>query len=319
MDHLVYSPRLRMLEVRRDLPAVADLIEICFHDQMDADGSAYIRQMRRLAREMSYLGSELLPYPPRINFTGLVWEEAGKIIGNLTLIPFQKDGGQVTLIANVAVHPDFRQRGIGRALTARALEVIRDRGNRAAWLQVREDNEPAIALYRSLGFAERTRRSAWELAPERCKARAAGDGEVVGLSGRDWPAARGWLEALYPPLVAWNLPFAAEPLRPGWWADLQRFINGQSVRHWALRRGGQLAGALIWEPSRLSADLLWPAAPEAQLAETLAAILPTACAELGSGRPLALNLPVWLDASALTGLGFKLQNTLIWMEKPNLG
>ncbi len=315
---MVYSPKLRLLDMHRDLSAVADLIELCFRDQMDADGVAYIRQMRRLAQEMAY-PAVLLANPPRVHFSGLVWEENGKIIGNVTLIPFVKDGKPVTLIANVAVHPDYRQRGIGRALTARALEVIRDRGNRAAWLQVREENQPAVQLYHSLGFVERTRRATWELNPKYVKAGALSEGEVTSLGARDWPQVRAWLEALYPPLIAWNLPFSAEPLRPGWWPDLQRWMNGQSVRHWALRGGAGMIGALIWEPSRLSADILWPAAAEVNLVPLLTGVLPFAVQDLRSGRPLTVNLPVWVDGTALGTLGFQLQNTLIWMEIPDLG
>ena len=55
-------------------------------------------------------------------------------------------------IANVAVFPAFRRRGVGRALveTAKSDAVSLYR----LTLEVRASNEGAIALYRSLGFIE---------------------------------------------------------------------------------------------------------------------------------------------------------------------
>lgn len=55
---------------------------------------------------------------------------------------------------NVAVHPDFRRRGIGEALV-KALETeLRARGSRCLTLEVRTSNAPAIALYEKLGFSQ---------------------------------------------------------------------------------------------------------------------------------------------------------------------
>ena len=36
-------PNVRSMNMFRDLPAVADLIELCFADTMDNDGQRYIR------------------------------------------------------------------------------------------------------------------------------------------------------------------------------------------------------------------------------------------------------------------------------------
>ena len=55
---------------------------------------------------------------------------------------------------NVAVHPDFRRRGIGEA-RVKALETeLRARGSRCLTLEVRTSNAPAIALYEKLGFSQ---------------------------------------------------------------------------------------------------------------------------------------------------------------------
>jgi|UniRef100_A0A7C3Z336 ribosomal-protein-alanine N-acetyltransferase len=57
-------------------------------------------------------------------------------------------------ILNLAVHPDYRRRGISRALLTAALEQARTQGAEVVWLEVRPSNEAALALYRSFGFRE---------------------------------------------------------------------------------------------------------------------------------------------------------------------
>ena len=53
----------------------------------------------------------------------------------------------------VGVDPGYRGHGLGRALTLAGLHHLRSRGLPVALLYVDADNAPAIALYRSLGFA----------------------------------------------------------------------------------------------------------------------------------------------------------------------
>lgn len=52
----------------------------------------------------------------------------------------------------VAVHPDFHGLGLGRAMTVAGLASIAGRGITSALLYVDADNEPAVGLYRELGF-----------------------------------------------------------------------------------------------------------------------------------------------------------------------
>lgn len=59
------------------------------------------------------------------------------------------DEGHIT---NVAVDPDFRRTGIGRALLAALLEGLSGAGAMAATLEVRRGNAAAIALYEAFGF-----------------------------------------------------------------------------------------------------------------------------------------------------------------------
>ena len=56
---------------------------------------------------------------------------------------------------NVAVHPDYRRRGVGRALVLALCEAVKKQMIASALtLEVRDSNAPAIALYESLGFEQ---------------------------------------------------------------------------------------------------------------------------------------------------------------------
>lgn len=58
----------------------------------------------------------------------------------------------------VIVHPDVRGRGVGGSLVRAGLEWAGALGARRMLLEVRPDNQPAVALYRQLGFAPVTTR-----------------------------------------------------------------------------------------------------------------------------------------------------------------
>jgi ribosomal-protein-alanine N-acetyltransferase len=55
-------------------------------------------------------------------------------------------------ISNVAVHPEFRGRGISRQMLETLLQEARDDGVEDFTLEVRAGNDVAIRLYESLGF-----------------------------------------------------------------------------------------------------------------------------------------------------------------------
>lgn len=67
-------------------------------------------------------------------------------------------------ILNLAVHPNFRRRGIARSLVLRAIEEFRAGRCKDVFLEVRVSNRAAIGLYEALGFKrERLRRSYYVL------------------------------------------------------------------------------------------------------------------------------------------------------------
>lgn len=57
-------------------------------------------------------------------------------------------------ILTIAVHPNLRGKGVGRALLAENIRQAASAGARVMFLEVDEENASAIALYRRLGFAK---------------------------------------------------------------------------------------------------------------------------------------------------------------------
>jgi ribosomal protein S18 acetylase RimI-like enzyme len=62
--------------------------------------------------------------------------------------------GPLAGLFDVAVHPEFRRRGLAGRVLGAALAWARGRGAEAAWLQVSAGNAPAVALYRGMGLRE---------------------------------------------------------------------------------------------------------------------------------------------------------------------
>lgn len=57
-------------------------------------------------------------------------------------------------LANMAVIPGFRGRGLGRFLLTRVMEIARERGVETVYLEVRVSNESAVRLYTQFGFSD---------------------------------------------------------------------------------------------------------------------------------------------------------------------
>ena len=68
-------------------------------------------------------------------------------------------------ILNLAVAPSGRRHGLGRALVRDILDALARRGVRHVYLEVRESNAPARALYGAHGFQEAGRRKQYYRRP----------------------------------------------------------------------------------------------------------------------------------------------------------
>lgn len=91
----------------------------------------------------------------------LVADSGDKVAGYVVAIDAADEGE----ILNLAVAPQGRRRGLGRALVEHVLDVLSGRGARQIYLEVRESNAPARALYAAHGFKEVGRRKEYYRRP----------------------------------------------------------------------------------------------------------------------------------------------------------
>ena len=138
---------IRPFNPYRDLGQLADLIEATFGGDLALTGSRMVHDMRQLA-----LWGPMLSLSQRIAplLTGFVWYEGDRLIGNASLT---RDAHSDTYsLSNVAVRPEHRARGIAGSLVDAAIDRAESSGAKRLLLQVRPDNQTAIALYRHRGF-----------------------------------------------------------------------------------------------------------------------------------------------------------------------
>lgn len=305
---------MRPLNPLRDLMAVADLIELCFHGTMDAEGRSFLDDLRRSSRGSGFAGwaartSDLTSLP----LSGFIWEDAGRIVGNVSLIPFYRQGKRIYLIANVAVHPDYRRRGIARQLTRRAMQAAHERSGQELWLHVRDDNPGAISLYEELGWREKVRRTTWRAQANPAVEPRAAEVQVNNQGAHDWGQQSEWFERAYPLTIRWYYPAFWDAFRPGLWHSLQRFLGDLSLREWSAYQAGHLAGALVAQTHSGRSVHLWAAVPS-NGEQTLQALLSQARTAFGSRNGLLLEFPAEEGKEAIQRAGFSPQRTLIWMK-----
>ena len=110
------------------LEGVAELERLCFAEPWSQQSLALLLQNANLG--VIALNEDGAP----IGYGGL-----------LTVL----DEGQIT---NIAVHPDHRSKGVGKAILKEIICESKKRGIRDLSLEVRQSNLPAKALYQSHGF-----------------------------------------------------------------------------------------------------------------------------------------------------------------------
>jgi ribosomal-protein-alanine N-acetyltransferase len=84
--------------------------------------------------------------------------EGNRIVGFLVARTLAADERE---ILNLAVAPDFRRKGVARALLDHAFQGFHG----AVFLEVRESNEVAREFYKSLGFKELSKRAGYYGSP----------------------------------------------------------------------------------------------------------------------------------------------------------
>jgi [ribosomal protein S18]-alanine N-acetyltransferase len=98
--------------------------------------------------------AELLATP---GVAGLLLQRDGEAIG---LALFRTVADEAELLT-IAVHPNHRRLGAGKALLSKVMDLSRARGAQSLFLEVGVDNPAALALYRRAGFGAIGHRAAY--------------------------------------------------------------------------------------------------------------------------------------------------------------
>ena len=246
---------IRPLNPGRDLGQLADLVENAFGDELSDGGARVLREIRLLSR-LGPLNHLLVGVNSQDDgmFSGFVWEQDGRVVGNVTV---NRPIGHTHKwqISNVAVWDTYRQRGVGRSLVEAAIELIVERVGRSAYLFVRDDNMPAMGLYRDLGFVEMDATTELKLAPPATRPRtdplrllrplAPGQGHALyELVRRAEGPGRRWLYAIR--RSKYVLPPDERLLR---W--LESLLSGESRLRFGYPEGDVLHAAAVLRATRL--------------------------------------------------------------------
>jgi len=135
--HLAHSAIIRPAKPH-DLGGIVAIEEISFDnagERFDADKVKFLLHSRRTQ--------------------SLVAEDDGKILG--WAVGFTWTRGKIPWgrVFALAIHPEARGRKLGGRLLHELIQQLRQRGATEIFLEVRQDNHPAIALYRRSGFEHR--------------------------------------------------------------------------------------------------------------------------------------------------------------------
>ena len=306
--------KIRRYEPLRDRLAVVNLVERAFELQHDPDGQAMLRQMRNDARKQTR--NALLNLMTG-GTEGFIWEADGKLVGNITLIPFQSGFKPITLVANVAVEKEWQGRGIGTELTRHALRVARQMPLGEIWLQVRSEKKEAIRMDESLGFKKFSALSQWRRPARKddyCLSR-----KYSGLLFRrrvsDWPVQSKWLEAAYPKPTRWYASFDFNLLKPYAWINPLNWVDLMALKTCCLRSDAGMVAALSCHSSPRYRNRLWLAvdrpSPDDEKVRTL---LEAFLENEWDGGELLMEYPLGWATEAIASAGFVNRRDLDWMR-----
>ncbi len=133
-----------------------------------AEAGAALPDPADLARTHALCFTRPPPWPARA-FADLLATPGILFAGDARAFGLARVVADEAELLTLAVHPERRRRGLGRALLAALGRAAAARGARRMLLEVAADNAPALALYRGAGFAPVGRRPGY----------ARGGGEAV--------------------------------------------------------------------------------------------------------------------------------------------
>jgi [ribosomal protein S18]-alanine N-acetyltransferase len=121
------------------------------------DAEAVVRILRQAPEAVFWPEASVREVLEWQGVLAMVSETDGKVVGFL----IGRQVGAEAEILNLAVAPENRRKGEGRALLKAAIEGFRARSVSRVFLEVRESNQPGVAFYCKLGFSKAGRREGY--------------------------------------------------------------------------------------------------------------------------------------------------------------
>ncbi len=226
----------RPINPNSDFPQLVKLLKLVFAGEMENESRRMFDQAAATAQPA--LMWRLDPVLARLT-PGFVWVEDGRIVGNVTLLTTRSP--RRFLVANVAVHPDFRRRGIARMLMEAVGEDVRRRGGQEILLQVEYDNDPARVLYETMGYGTLGIMTTWKLSDSRIKDFARHEAladlpelpPVRELPGRRWEEAYALDALALRADLNWPEQLERDAYKRSLTQRLLNFAGGRKVESWA--------------------------------------------------------------------------------------
>lgn len=225
-----------------DVPGVAELLTLAFTEEfgvppLDVAGTsrmlraAALAQTGPLARAAALVAGEMAFF---------VAVRGGRVIGTTAL-----SGRGLLTVNSVAVHPDFRRRGLAARLVGAAERHAAELGRETVVLDVLEHNRGARALYERLGYTEYHRFRAY-------------GGDTSRALGSSLPAGYTLVRpdadarAVFPAIERAALPEGFRTVTPSLRARylegapemVERAVSGGATWRRALARNSRVAGFL---------------------------------------------------------------------------
>ncbi|MBT3322455.1 MAG: GNAT family N-acetyltransferase [Anaerolineae bacterium] len=306
--------KMRSLNILHDLPKVADLVELCFKKNMDNEGRSYLQQMRSASRKPGPLSWASNPMPLR----GYIWGNQKEIVGNISIIPFRRAKKNIFLLANIAVHPEFRRQGIARALTQKGIEDAEKYGAISTWLHVEKDNFGAIELYKELGFQPHSERTTWLLDRKNPPLQKNISIYITSRQAEFWAEQNRWIDEAYPREIRWYRMPDFEIFRPGIMSWLYRIFVEYDIKQWVVEKDGEPQAIIMWKGAYARRTPIWLATVPQADAKSLITLLLYARHQLASSkRELYIDYHAGKFVGAFEQAGFTPKRTLLWMVKNN--
>ena len=312
---------IRPVEPRRDMAALAGLIEMAFSDRLDSSSRRMILGMKMFAQagRLGWLiGRWFLP--PAAYPQGFVWEENDEVVGNASLLPV-RGFQQRWVMANVVVKPQYQRRGIAQALVLASIDLVRHCGGRQIMLQVDRDNQGARKLYENLDFKTLTTRTTWVKKGKEEWPHAGSPGHVRPRVRDEWREQWALVKRLHPEGLLWPFPSVASLFRPSGFVNI---LGLGKPKHWVWEEAGRLVGVVSTRPEieRRLWRLMMVVEPEWR-GEIESSLLTKAMQESSaSASNFILDYPSDAAQDIFESLGFKAIRELTWMglklEKRNL-